>query len=99
MSAVAVVALTMGAIRIGLMKLLGLLGASYDRLTGRRPTTRTHTPCLRSMRDGKPHEAGGEAGISALDAILVAFVLLAVVAFEVWFFFFSSSPIDGRSGR
>jgi hypothetical protein len=26
-------------------------------------------------------------------------VLLAYVVFEIWFFFFSSSPIDQRSGR
>jgi hypothetical protein len=26
-------------------------------------------------------------------------VVIAVIAFEVWFFFFSGSPIDQRSGR
>jgi hypothetical protein len=25
--------------------------------------------------------------------------VLAALAFEVWFFFYSTSPIDGRSGR
>ena len=99
MGALAVVAITMGLISIGLMKLLGVLGADYDRLSGRSPAIREHTPWLRSMRDGKPREAGREAGVSALDAILVTFVLLAVAAFEIWFFFYSSSPIDGRSGR
>jgi hypothetical protein len=29
----------------------------------------------------------------------VILVVLAFVAFEIWFFFFSSSPIDQRSGR
>ena len=26
-------------------------------------------------------------------------VFAAVIAFEIWFFFYSGSPIDGRSGR
>jgi hypothetical protein len=34
-----------------------------------------------------------------LERILVVCVVLAVAAFEIWFFFFSTSPIDGRSGR
>jgi hypothetical protein len=31
--------------------------------------------------------------------MLIVCVVIAVVAFEVWFFFFSTSPIDQRSGR
>jgi hypothetical protein len=31
--------------------------------------------------------------------MLVVWVVVAVAAFEVWFFFFSGSPIDQRSGR
>jgi len=30
---------------------------------------------------------------------LVIVVVACVLAFEVWFFFFSTSPIDQRSGR
>lgn len=99
MGAIFLVAATMGAISFGLVKILGALGAAYDRLTGRTPSVREHTPWLRSMRDGRPHEAGSQAGISALDAVLVVSVLLAVAAFEIWFFFYSTSSIDARSGR
>ena len=46
-----------------------------------------------------PHERGAEYRLSALEKILVTSVVLAVVIFEIWFFFYSSSPIDGRTGR
>ena len=43
---------------------------------------------------------GGEGPpLSPLEYVLVGTVLLAWLVFEVWFFFYSSSPIDGRSGR
>ena len=99
MGAIFVVAVTMGAISLALIKLLRALGSAYDRLMGREPSIRAHTPWLRSMRDGRPHETAGETRISALDAVLVGSVLLAIAAFEIWFFFYSPSPIDQRSGR
>jgi hypothetical protein len=37
--------------------------------------------------------------ISAVEMVVIAMVLVAFVAFEVWFFFFSTSSIDQRSGR
>jgi hypothetical protein len=95
-----VVAVSMAAVSLVLMRVLGALGARYDDLTGRKPTIRRHTPWLRSMRGERPQEMGADkVGLSALDAVLVASVVIAVLAFEVWFFFFSSSPIDQRSGR
>jgi hypothetical protein len=99
MGPIFVVAVTMGVISFALVKLLRVLGNAYDRLTGRTPSIRAHTPWLRSMRDGRPHETAGDTTMSALDIVLVCSVLMAVVAFEIWFFFFSPSPIDGRSGR
>ena len=33
------------------------------------------------------------------DRTLVSVVVIAIAAFEIWFFFFSASPIDHRSGR
>jgi len=51
------------------------------------------------MRGERPHEQGAEYRLSALEVILVVSVVAAVVAFEIWFFFYSGSPIDARSGR
>jgi hypothetical protein len=82
-----------------LVRLLSRLGSRYDELTGAQRQVRRHVPWLRSMRGERPHHAGEAFQISALDRTLVIVVTVAVVAFEIWFFFFSGSPIDQRSGR
>jgi hypothetical protein len=83
-----------------LVRILAALGRLYDRLVGRPPQTRRHTPWLRSLRGDRPREVGA-AGyeLGALDYLMVGSVIVLAVAFEIWFFFYSSSPIDGRSGR
>jgi hypothetical protein len=43
--------------------------------------------------------AYGRPSLTALERICVGVVATACVAFEIWFFFFSTSPIDSRSGR
>jgi hypothetical protein len=35
----------------------------------------------------------------ALEVVLLVSVVVVVALFEVWFFFYSPSPIDRRSGR
>lgn len=87
------------AFSFALVVALGAAGRAHDALVGRRPTVRAHVPWLRSMRGERPQEMGAKVGLTALDVILVAAVLVVVVAFEVWFFFYSGSPIDQRSGR
>jgi hypothetical protein len=99
MLAFAVVAVAMLAISLALIVLLGRMGAAYDRVSGRRPQIRRHTPWLRAMSGERAHEQGSEYELSMLERVLVVCVVLAVAAFEIWFFFFSTSPIDTRSGR
>ena len=99
MAAFGTVFVTMLAISLVLVQLLSRLGAVYDRVAGRKPATRRHTPWLRSMRGERPHEQGEEYRTSGLEKVLVATVVLAVAVFEIWFFFYSGSPIDQRSGR
>jgi hypothetical protein len=99
MTAFGTVFVTMLAISLVLVQMLSRLGTVYDRVTGRQPAARRHTPWLRSMRGERPHELGEEYRLSALEKILVVSVVLAVAAFEIWFFFYSGSPIDQRSGR
>jgi hypothetical protein len=31
--------------------------------------------------------------------VVVGVVILAIAAFEIWFFFYAGSSLDGRSGR
>jgi hypothetical protein len=100
MLAVASIAATISLVCWLLLRALAWLGVTYDRLTGRSATVRRHTPWLRSMRGEREHgQPGVEAHLTPLEYILVGAVLVAWLAFEVWFFFFSTSPIDQRSGR
>jgi hypothetical protein len=99
MGAIAVVALMIGVVGLALTRLLAAIGAAYDRATGHEPAARRHVPWLRSMRGERIQHERERIGLSALEILLVAMVLAAVVGFEVWFFFYSSSPIDQRSGR
>jgi hypothetical protein len=94
-----VVAIVMGTVSFALIRVLSVLGDRYDKLTGHVSSVRMHTPWLRSMRGERSEEMGAKVGVSGLDKMLVASVILAVALFEIWFFFFSTSPIDQRTGR
>ena len=99
MGAVAVVVVCLAVFSLVLVWVLGQLNRVYERLTGHTATVRQHTPWLRSMRGERPQYGGVAPTLTALERILVAMVVIAFVAFEIWFFFFSASPIDNRSGR
>jgi len=51
------------------------------------------------MRDERPRYEGVTPTLTTPERILVGMVVVVMVAFEIWFFFFSASPIDNRSGR
>ena len=91
--------IVLAAVSLGLVRLIAALERAYDECTGRGPMVRAHTPWLRSMRGERPVYPGEKASLTGPERILVTVAVLAVVAFEVWFFFFSGSPIDQRSGR
>jgi hypothetical protein len=99
MAPVFVVAISLAVFSYLLLRVLRRLGATYDELVGRRPTIKEHVPWLRSLRGERPHEAGDDYSLSALEVLLCAMVLVALVVFEYWFFFESGSSIDARSGR
>jgi hypothetical protein len=99
MGAIAVVALVMAVISAALLKILNRLGAAYDKLMGRKGRPR-QSPWLRSLRGEREDFHDPERDrLTAVERVVVGMVLLVVIAFEVWFFFFSTSPIDQRSGR
>lgn len=100
MAAVGVVAVVLGAVSFGLVRLIAFFDATYERLTGRGARVSRHVPWLRSMRGERPHyEKQRARDLSPLEVILIVSVVAAVVVFEIWFFFFSGSSIDQRSGR
>jgi hypothetical protein len=90
MTAVLVVVVTLALLCWALIWVLNRLGAAHDRAVG-RPPGRRRAPWLKPFNEA----AGGAqgAGLRALDAILVAAVVLAGLAFEVWFFFYAGASI------
>jgi hypothetical protein len=93
MGAVGVVILALVLISVALYRALQLASQAYDDLTGATPTVRQHAPWLRSMRGERPGYDGVRPELSSGERILVLGVIVAFAAFEVWFFFFSGSPI------
>jgi malonyl CoA-acyl carrier protein transacylase len=93
MGAVFAVVAVMGVTCFALIKLLGALGARHDRLLGRKPAPRRQQPWLRSLSGERLRDQRRRERITALDVILVGMVLIASLAFEVWFFFYSGSSI------
>jgi hypothetical protein len=99
MAGIAVVAITLGVVCFLLLRLLGVLGTRYDRLVGVSPTVRRHVTWLRSMRGERQEYEGVTPTVTMAERIVIVAVVVAFAAFEVWFFFFSTSSIDQRSGR
>lgn len=99
MGPVFVVIVLIGLFSFALAWILAQLGSAYDRSTGQVAQVHRHVAWLRSMRGERPQYPGVQAQVTALERVLITVVALAVLAFEIWFFFFSTSPIDQRSGR
>ena len=99
MAAVGAAAVSLGVISYELVRLLTRLDAAYARLTGTRSSVSRHVPWLRSMRGERPHQQRHARELSPLEIVLVISVVVVVALFEVWFFFYSPSPIDQRTGR
>lgn len=101
MAAVFVFFVLFAVLSATLLRVLSRLSAAYDSASGRPPSVGRHVPWLRSMRGER--ESGSYAGdrpqLTATERILVGMVVVVVLIFEIWFFFFSTSPIDQRSGR
>jgi hypothetical protein len=73
--------------------LLTWINAKYDELSGRPPAARQTSPWLRSMRDEREEDTRRKFGISAIERVVVVTVVAAVLAFEIWFFFFAGSSL------
>jgi hypothetical protein len=74
-----------------LVMLLQRTEAAYKRVTG-QPTVRRTAPWMRSMRDERD-EVRERRPLTSNETALVGAVVVAIIAFEVWFFFFAGSSI------
>ena len=99
MLAVFVVGIALTAISLALVRLVAILQHYHDKIASGSSTVRTHAPWLRSMRGERKLYTGEKPHLTAPERVLVITAIVAIMVFEVWFFFFSGSPIDQRSGR
>jgi hypothetical protein len=96
MAAVFTVVLVLAALVVVLAWVLTWLNAKYDEITGRPPAARQTSPWLRSMRDERESDVRRKYGISAVERVVVITVVAAVLAFEIWFFFFAGSSLPNQ---
>jgi hypothetical protein len=96
MGAVGIVIVALVAISVALYRALQWTSTQYDDVTGASPTVRQHAPWLRSMRGERPNYDGMRPELTSGERILVGGVIAAFAAFEIWFFFFSGSPIGSN---
>jgi hypothetical protein len=95
MTAVFVVVVAL-AVLLGLMAwALTWLSALYDGLVGRPTGERRTLPWLRSMRAEEADLLRKKRGTTALELIVVCNTVTAVIALEIWFFFFARNPLPG----
>ena len=93
MGVVLVIVVVLFATCLGLIYVLNAASLAHDRLTGRQQSVRRHVPWLRSMRAERVNWEREKGEVTALERLLVITVVLAFLAFELWFFFASPSPI------
>ena len=101
MTAIFVVVVVMAFTSWVLLRMLSRLQDRYFKLLG-RPPRRYRTSWLKSMRAERgewERQHDPDARATPFEIVVMICVVLAVAAFEIWFFFYSPSPIDQRSGR
>jgi hypothetical protein len=91
MTAVVAVVACLAGFSIALYQALKYVMHAYQEATGTLPTVRTHAPWLQSLSGERPSYSA--ARISGAERVIVVTVVIAALVFEVWFFFFSGSPI------
>jgi hypothetical protein len=95
MLAVLVIIVVIGVAVWLLMQALGYLQAAHTRASGRE-VPRRQTTWLRPMSGARTRGKGAVAPpLTSFDYVVVGVVILAVAAFEIWFFFFAGSSLPG----
>ena len=92
MEAVFGVLVALGLICFGLLKALTWARHEYDVVIGAEIHKR-RAPWMRSMRGERDEDLHAQSPAYAVDKVVMIGVVLAVLAFEVWFFFFSGSSL------
>jgi hypothetical protein len=95
MGAIAIVIGVLAVLVFALAAALTRLNAAYDRLTGRDAGSRHVTAWLRPMGSQRDQRAERRVKVSPVERVVILSVVLAVLTFEVWFFFFARYSIPG----
>ena len=93
MEAIAVVIAVLAIVEVVLLMVLTRLNQRYDRVSGRRPPTRRPPPWLSSMRGERQVDIRTQEGMTAVERTVAICCVVALLAFEIWFFFFSGSSL------
>src|SRR5918992_1749109 len=97
MRAVFVLVAVLAVLELVLTFSLSRLSAAYDELTGRPQSARRTSPWLRSMRGEREDFEREKHGVSGVERVVVISVVAAMLAFEIWFFFFAGSSLPNSA--
>jgi hypothetical protein len=92
MTAVLVVVVVLALLAWLIVRALDWLGRAHDRASGIE-RKRRQTTWLKAMSGERAGTSDQRA--SALDIVMVIFVVLALIAFELWLLLFAGSPLPG----
>jgi hypothetical protein len=99
MTGVFVVVIVFAALAFALVAVMTRISQAHNALTGHTANVSQHVPWLRSLRGEAPLYPGVKPSLSGPERMVVLVVVGVVIALEIWFFFYSGSPVDQRSGR
>jgi hypothetical protein len=94
MTVVFLVVVVLFATCLGLTWTLSWASTAYDRLSGHERSVKRHVPWLRSVRGERVNWERERNAVTPLERLLVISVVLAILAFEAWFFIAAPSPIE-----
>lgn len=97
MSSLFTIIVVLAGVAFALVQGLQWLTERYERAAGIE-RARRQTPWLRAMSGERQQDVVARKTTGA-EYVIIGSVVLAVLAFEVWFFFFSGSPIGGSGTR
>jgi hypothetical protein len=96
-------ALTMGSVLLVVVLLTVFVTATafvliwlnglYDDLVHRPTGEHRTSPWLRSLREEEENLARARLGTTPVEWIVTGSTIVAVIALEIWFFFFAGSPL------
>jgi hypothetical protein len=92
MEAVFGIIVILGVISYLLLRILTWSRGRYDEVTGAEVAQR-RAPWMRSMRGERDEDIHAAQPMNAVDKVVMGCVVLAILVFEVWFFFFSGSSL------